>query len=656
MEAATPGTSEVRDARSPGAAGLGGTVGVSEHATARLRALDRALYALFSQQADRARHDRDRRRYRAANLAVSFEVYVARLHGLSVALALAAFALVLSTGLALPGETVAAVADVVRPLVPGPVGRLPGVPRSYGTAGAGVATALVVRRATVAAGGQYLAWRARARRADLKRTLPPAVRYLRTLAAGSDDPREMLGKVAANEEAYGETAVAFRRVLNRATLTGSLGEALSAVARDTPSREMVAPFLLKFREHASQGPGELETYLRMEGRTLGRRRARERERAGDYLELVAELFVVLLVLPALLVIVVAVMSVLAPGLTAPVTTPLGTTTWRALTFYGSIGFVLVVGALAALIVESLRPPGLSTREYRRPGSVGALLATATTNPASAAVTLAPLGVVATVAVHGGGGRPGSALLLGYALYGLAVGVVGVRRSRRDDAKDREMADFVHAVAGHVGLGRPFPAAVGAVAREVDLGALDEDVADLAFAANLNRAPDDVDSRTAALERFVEQVGTPLARQTMGLVMGALDVGSDADEVFESLQSEIGRLHHEKRALRSNMQVYVAVGWTTALLIVGIVVAVDVYVLSGFAQLGNAGASTGSVAIDPGAVDPAADRYRFYLVTQATMLACGWFAGTASGGRYEALLHSGALVLVAYAVFAGAGLL
>jgi len=632
---------------------------VSERARGRgrLRTLDRALYALFSQQADRDRHDRDRRRYRGANLDVSFEVFVARLHGLAVALALAAFAVVVAVVLGLPVATVDAVAGVVRPLLPGTVGGLPTLPRSYPATAVGAAVAVLVRWATLRAGGQYLAWRGRARRAGIQRTLPSAVRYLRTLAAGSDDPREMLGKVAANEEAYGETAVAFRRVLNRAALTGSLGEALGAAARDTPSREMLGPFLLKFREHANQGPGELATYLRMEGRTLGRRRARERERAGDFLELVAELFVVLLVLPALLTIVVAVMSVLAPGLTAPVRTPLGTTTWRALAFFGSAAFVLAVGALAAAVVESLRPAGLSTRSYERPAGVGPVLATTTSNPASAAVVLLPLGVGVAVGGHAAGARPGVASLMGYAAYGIAVGLVGVSRARRDDAKDRELADFVHAVAGHVSLGRPFPAAVEAVAREVDLGRLDEDVADLAFTSNLGAAPGtDEDGRTAALERFVEGVGTPLASQTVGLVTGALDVGSDADEVFETLQSEIGRLHHERKALRSNMQVYVAVGWTTALLIVGVVVAVDVYVLSGFAQLGTTGAATGSVVIDPGAVDPAADRYRFYLVTQATMLACGWFAGTASNGRYDALLHSGTLVVVAHAVFTGAGLL
>ena len=100
--------------------------------------------------------------------------------------------------------------------------------------------------------------------------------------------------------------------------------------------------------------------------------------------------------------------------------------------------------------------------------------------------------------------------------------------------------------------------------------------------------------------------------------------------------------------------YVAVGWTTALLVVGIVVAVNAYVLDGFAQLSTVSGGSG-ITIDPNAVDPPRDRYRFYVVTQATMLACGWFAGTASRGRYEALLHSSALVLVAYVVFTGAGM-
>jgi len=60
--------------------------------------------------------------------------------------------------------------------------------------------------------------------------------------------------------------------------------------------------------------------------------------------------------------------------------------------------------------------------------------------------------------------------------------------------------------------------------------------------------------------------------------------------------------------------------------------------------------------EPDSVHPELERFRLYVVTQATMLASGWFAGTASRGRYAALLHSGALVALCYAVFTVGGLI
>jgi hypothetical protein len=389
----------------------------------------------------------------------------------------------------------------------------------------------------------------------------------------------------------------------------------------------------------------------MESRMLSHRQARARERAEGFLELLAEMFIVLLVLPALLVIVLTVMSVLSPGLTRPVSTPLGTTTPRAVMIYGGIGFVLAVGAVSAWLVGSLRPPDQSTPAYDRPSGLGAVRSVAV-NPASAAVVLVPVAVGVAGLLWSLGYGIANVLLLGYVAYAVPVGVVAVRRARLDDAKDRQIEEFVHAVSGHVTLGRPFSEAVEAVARDVDLGALQDDVEDLAFNTSLTTRQGDLKRR--ALDRFVDRVGTPLAEQTIGLVTGALAAGSDTSEVFDTLQTEVGRLYHEKQSLRSSMLVYVAVGWTTALLVVGIVVAVNGYVLEGFSQL-TAVSGQGSVAIDADAVRPARERYRFYLVTQATMLASGWFAGMASRGRYEALLHSGALVLIAYVVFAGVGM-
>jgi len=59
--------------------------------------------------------------------------------------------------------------------------------------------------------------------------------------------------------------------------------------------------------------------------------------------------------------------------------------------------------------------------------------------------------------------------------------------------------------------------------------------------------------------------------------------------------------------------------------------------------------------EPETVLPELERFRLYVVTQATMLASGWFAGTASRGRYAALFHSGLLVAICYAVFTAGGL-
>jgi archaellum biogenesis protein FlaJ (TadC family) len=612
--------------------------------TASLGVLDRALYALFARHADRTRHDPDRKRYRGARLDVSFDVFLARVYGASWVAFGATAVLSVAVAAVLPGDTFAALTDP-SPLAPiATVALVVGLPAG-----------LLAKRATVWAGGHYLGLCARARRSDVEGTLPGAVRYLSVLASGTTDERELLSRVADRPAAYGETAVAFRDVLNTAELTGSVSRGLRVVARDTPSRDVLAPFLLKLREHAAQGPDAVAQYLELESRMLANRRERTRERAAGFLELVAELFIVLLVLPALLVIVATVLSVLAPGLGRTVATPLGKTTVRELLVLGSGAFVLVVGALAAWLVESMRPRGFSWHGHDRSTGLG-VVSNAPRNPADAAVVLALPALVVAGLLWDHGLRPANVVLLGYVAFAMPVGLVAVRRARLDDAKDREIQDFVHAVSGHVSLGRPFGDAVERVARDVDLGPLNGDVADLSF--NLGVTTHDEDVRAAALDRFVERVDTQLAAQTVGLVSGALDAGSDADAAFEALQAEVGRLYHEKRALRSRLLVYVAVGWTTAVLVVGITVAVNLSVLDSFAQLSavSDAASKSGLTIDPDAVDLERDRYRFYLVTQATMLACGWFAGAASRGRYDALLHSGLLVAFAYVVFAGVGML
>jgi hypothetical protein len=629
----------------------------------RLSVVDRVCYALFARHAGDRRHDADRKRYRGTALGTGFETYLARVYGLSwlVCVAVAAPALVVAVGSAPP--LLAAIDAQVGAVLPVPIAAL-----SPGWVAAAVAglVGILAKRATVRLGGLHLRWRTATRRTDIERTLPAAVRYLELLASGSDGPREMVAKTASSD-AYGGTATSLRKALNAARLAGSLDEGLRRVARDTPSRELLAPFLLKFRKHAATGDGALADYLRTESRMLAHRQDRARKRARRFLELLTELFVAVLVLPALLVIAATALTVVIPEFLPPVETPVGVVPTRAVVLYGSVLFLVALGLAGAVAVGTLRPPN-QRASYDLPSSPREIAASIGSNPASAAVVFAPPAFLLAVGLAIAEYTLVNVVLLAYATFAIPVGVVAGRRTRIDDAKDRELADFVHAVSGHVASGRPFPDAVAAVARDVDLGVLDDDVADLAFALRSTTAtgatggtgatePDATtgprDVRAAAIGRFVERVGTPLAAGTLGLVTGALNAGSDADAVFETLRIEVGQLYSEQRALRSSMHPYIAVGWAAAALVAAVVAVVNTQVIDA-ARLGELAAASEFVT-DPDTVHPELERFRLYVVTQATMLASGWFAGTASRGRYAALLHSGILVAICYAVFTAGGL-
>lgn len=614
--------------------------------------VDTALYALFSRHADRPRHSVDRERHRGAATAVGFETFLSRVYGLSWAVgaftvvAALGFGSVFPASVLEPASTLAS--NVLSDVTPGD-GHAAVASASVPFVAA-LGCGLLAKRGTVAAGGTYLRWRASARRLAIERSLPGAVRYLRVLADGSGGRRAML-RAVADQRAYGETSDSMARVLEITVLTGSLDTGIRHVARETPSRELLSPFLLKFRERAEQGPASLREYLRTESRMLSHRQSRARQRTGGYLELLAEVFILLVALPALLVLAVTVSSVFLPGLSRTVPLP-GDPTLRGAMAYASAAFVLAVGVCAARLIAELRPPN-HVRTYERPTGT-ATLATATANPASAAFVFAFPAVAVAWLLWRAGEPTATVLLLSYAAYGFPVGAVAVKRERLDDAKDRALREFVHAIAGRVSLGTPFATAVATVSDEVDFGVLADDIDDLAFRLGLTTPPTEADARREALGRFVDRVGTPLAEQTVGLVTGALDAGSDAETTFEALQKEVGSLYHQRKKLRATMLVYVVVGWVAALLVVATVVATDAYVLDPVAQLSD-GAGPLGVAVDPAAVDVDRDAWRLYVVTQATMVACGWFAGVASRGRYEALLHSSALVVICYLVFVAVGI-
>ena len=209
--------------------------------------VDRGLYALFSRHADRPTHDRDRRRYRAAGLETGFDLFIARLYGFAWGVALGGALLALVVVVFVPSTVTGWLLGFLADGLP-VVNRtaIPSVPRLYLGVVSACFAAVGLRWLALRAGRVYLGRLAVARRREIERTLPGAVRYLRVLASGCSDQREMLGRVA-DQEAYGETARSFRTALNKASLTGSLDEGLSMVARDTPSRDLLSPFRDQFQ-------------------------------------------------------------------------------------------------------------------------------------------------------------------------------------------------------------------------------------------------------------------------------------------------------------------------------------------------------------------------------------------------------------------------
>jgi hypothetical protein len=206
----------------------------------RWRAIDRGLYALFSRHADRERHERDRQRYRAAGLDAGFDVYLARVYALGWATGLGCGLLTVALVALIPGHVVSGLVEFLERGLP-LVNRLPALPvgRIELSVVGGLVVGACARFAVVRGGTLYLRVRATARRDDIARTLPGAVRYLRVLASGSNDQRDMLGRVA-DQPAYGATAASFRRALNRASLSGSLDDGLSMVLpRGPPLPELV---------------------------------------------------------------------------------------------------------------------------------------------------------------------------------------------------------------------------------------------------------------------------------------------------------------------------------------------------------------------------------------------------------------------------------
>lgn len=629
---------------------------------------------LFRRQADSQRHEVDERRFRALHPTHSFETYIVRLYTLSWLLALlgtVATFFLLEPGFAgrnplvvpapwtmfADGATMGAAAEAG-----------PGTDTGMSTGSGGVdalvvldPTAQAALLAIVAGAGMYLLTHLVAkaalavlvgrRRAAIERTLPGAVRYLNVIASGTTDPEALFEAVVEKRRIHGATADSFEAIRRHTELSGSVDAAIRRVARDTPSKEALAPFLRTFRKRYRDGPDQLREFLALESRLLASEDERTHERESRYLTAVVELFVVLLVVPVVLVLASVAATIALPDRVPALALGSVPELSRVLAVAGS-GAILFLGGIAAFFAYLLRPSGhrwAAPSPSRRPGQV---LRSSLRNPSNAVVVFGPLAGIVAIWLWSHGTAAEHALLAGYVVLAIPVGLVDVRRARKRAAMDRMLPSFVHAVAERVDGGEPFRSAVEGVAEREDFGPLHAHVESLAY--DLSVGGHDGPVRKRALERFIRRIGTPLAGRTIGLAVGALDAGADTRSAIATLQTETGRLVHAERARRSRFPVVIGLGWTVALLIVVIVVTVNLMVLDSAA--GTLSRPVQGVVVDATFRRSVGERPLFYVLTQASMLASGWFAGVTGRGVYEGLLHSGGLVAVTFLVFRVVGLI
>ncbi len=170
----------------------------------------------------------------------------------------------------------------------------------FGTAGAVFGSGAVIVRPYT---------RAAARKREINALLPDAVSFMSALSVGGLDHLELLEAVADAEDAYGEVAVEFQRILRDAKHVGTdYRSAIRTQARETPSDEL-SQFLLDLLSTINSG-GDMERFLEEKSERHVQTAKKQQERTLDTLELVGELYMTLSLFPLLVLIVVVVMQLI----------------------------------------------------------------------------------------------------------------------------------------------------------------------------------------------------------------------------------------------------------------------------------------------------------------------------------------------------------
>ncbi len=153
----------------------------------------------------------------------------------------------------------------------------------------------------------------------------------------------------------------------------------------------------------------------------------------------------------------------------------------------------------------------------------------------------------------------------------------------------------------------------------------------------------------ALQRFADNVDTPLVSRSTTLVLEAERTGGYVTDVLEAVAHDAREIKHLDRERRLSMRIYTIVMYVTFLVFLGVVSVLQVQLLPSLVTAAGTGGPIGNLA----ATDLTLEAHRtfFYTATLVQAIGSGSMAGVMAYGRVgPGLLHAAVMTLGAVFTF------
>lgn len=629
----------------------------------------------YFRQKERA-YDGLRRDLMKAHLSATYDEYLARSAIYAGVLGVAGVvgggmivALLVSVGLA---------GDIVSPISFGRVGRMLAAYEGVGKTVAGA----VIGGVLLGYGSWQMllrqpASKAASRKREINVTLPHAIMFLYALTSGGMNVIEAMRSLADAEDAYGEISREFQRIVEDMETFGTdLPSALRNAREATPSKGF-EQFLDDMLTVTDTG-GDLTSFFGSESNRYLTQARNEQEDLIEFLSLIAEMYITLLVAgPLFLIILLLVMGLLGGStitqvyviiyaaipllslaiivLLDTVAAPFTQTNWKIDDERGAVADDSVedtqIAAYASRkqrkkLVARLRDPLRVMKQ--RP-----VLSLAVTVPAAAAF-VGGLRAIGLLDLSYGGflaspvGTTTGAVILPFYVIAVPYVVLHERARRRRRRIEKRFPDVLSMISNANEIGLTLAESFALVA--------DRDHS--AIAPELRRVHNDIEWNGdigAAMVGLANRLRVPTVSRTMRLLIESNRSSSDLHRILGVASEDANSQERLKQERFSEVSAYVAVVVITFLVFLGIIAMLDVFFLDTFAAQAAEAPDPGEMGTPNSFGGLAIEEFRlaFFHAALVQALFGGLLAGKmAHNETGTGLKYSLALITLALGVFLG----